>query len=344
MRPPSRAMCATRAATRSTSRSSTRSRAARADAAHFLADVAGVPVHLMNIVAHGHRVAAPARLARAKAAASCTRCCAPRSSGCRGSRSWTRSRSQPGKQTRSPSTRRPARSGGAVVLATGGFAANRELLAEFIPEVARGAAHRRRPERWLRHRLGPRARRGGGADVGLPGTGPRQPRYRYPARHVAALAGRNPRESRRPAFPARERRAFRAGGDRPRTAGGVALEVFDQRIHDIAMRQGPYGEAWKAGAVMTGLPTGFEDSFPELGRPLYSAWVTGALAHTQGGLAVDAQRARAAAGRQRDRRTRMPRVERQPDSPGAAATVTCRATASRSPSRSASLLAKGSRS
>ena len=100
--------------------------------------------------------------------------------------------------------------------------------------------------------------------------------------------------------------------------GGVALEVFDQRIHDTAMRQGPYREAWAAGAIMTaqsaealaamaGLPRDFsiddmksmarsgKDPLgrtrfgPPLEAPFYAAWVTGALAHTQGGLAVDAR-------------------------------------------------------
>jgi len=80
--------------------------------------------------------------------------------------------------------------------------------------------------------------------------------------------------------------------------GGVALEVFDRRIHDIAMKQGPYREAWEAGHVMvagdaaalakvSGLPGSFDTE--SLEPPLYAAWVTGALAHTQGGLAVDAR-------------------------------------------------------
>ena len=93
--------------------------------------------------------------------------------------------------------------------------------------------------------------------------------------------------------------------------GGVALEVFDQRIHDIAMRQGPYREAWAAGAIMpagsAGLPLskaieemqsiarsgkdplGRTRFGPPLEAPFFASWVTGALAHTQGGLAVDAK-------------------------------------------------------
>jgi fumarate reductase flavoprotein subunit len=102
--------------------------------------------------------------------------------------------------------------------------------------------------------------------------------------------------------------------------GGVALEIFDQRIHDLASRQGPYREACEAGHVREadtpealaqafGLPVEtFAKTFadfcrfvqeghdPEMGRkrfgpmlqtPLRAAWVTGALAHTQGGLRID---------------------------------------------------------
>ena len=103
--------------------------------------------------------------------------------------------------------------------------------------------------------------------------------------------------------------------------GGLALEVYDERIHELASRQGPYREAVAAGHVKSadspaalarafGIPEAvFERSFAEfgdsvqagadarLGRrrfgprlqpPLRAAWVTGALAHTQGGLRVDA--------------------------------------------------------
>jgi fumarate reductase flavoprotein subunit len=102
----------------------------------------------------------------------------------------------------------------------------------------------------------------------------------------------------------------------------VALEVFDRRIHDLALRQGPYREAWDAGNVLVAddpaalarlakidvysfgrtfqefmeiVRKGGGDSLgrtkfgPPLTPPLHAAWVTGALAHTQGGLAVDAQ-------------------------------------------------------
>ena len=78
--------------------------------------------------------------------------------------------------------------------------------------------------------------------------------------------------------------------------GGRALEVFDKRIHDVAIKQGPYREAWEAGEVKVvddlaelGLPSVPPEMLAKFERPLYAAWVTGALAHTQGGLAVDAR-------------------------------------------------------
>ncbi|MGE0314801.1 MAG: FAD-binding protein [Lautropia sp.] len=103
--------------------------------------------------------------------------------------------------------------------------------------------------------------------------------------------------------------------------GGVALEVFDERVHDTASAQGPYRDACAAGhvavaaspaalAAVFGLPQarfvrsverfaacardGHDPWFgrtrfgPVLEAPLRAAWVTGALAHTQGGLKVDA--------------------------------------------------------
>ena len=102
--------------------------------------------------------------------------------------------------------------------------------------------------------------------------------------------------------------------------GGVALEVFDERCHLAASRQGPYREAFTQGNVLTaatiaslavlvdispdalsaaitlferharGLtpdPLGRQRFGPPLAPPYYAAWVTGALAHTQGGLRVD---------------------------------------------------------
>jgi fumarate reductase flavoprotein subunit len=276
-----------------------------ADAAHFLADVAGVPVRLLTeIPAPGHRVprlhASPAQSGRELHAL--LRVALERMPGIEvvDKAEVVRLQSDAGfaVTTDSGIFRAPA-----VVLATGGFAANQELLAEFIPEVA-GALHLGAGPNdgcaivWGRALGAALAGMDGyqGQGHANPGTG---------TRLGMALPGLG-------AFLVnREGRRFVREGVGPSELaalvlaqpGGVALEVFDARIHAIAMRQGPYREAWEAGVVMVaadpealaekaGLRKHFVQTFkeisPQLGRPLHAAWVTGALAHTQGGLAVDA--------------------------------------------------------
>jgi fumarate reductase flavoprotein subunit len=248
-----------------------------ADAVHFLADVAGIPVHLMKITAPGHGVprmhATPAESGRelhAMLRAAVLR--------------------MPGIEVVDKSDVRDLdRNGAAVLLATGGFAGNRELLAEFIPEVA-DARHigagpnDGRAIAWGRSLGAAVAQMSGYQGQGHvnPGTGTRL------GMSLPSLGA---------ILVNRDGKRFASADVNPSALaalvlaqpGGVALEVFDQRIHDIALRGGPYREALAAGAVVQGLPAGFEErSFPELGRPMYSSWVTGALAHTQGGLAVNA--------------------------------------------------------
>ena len=98
--------------------------------------------------------------------------------------------------------------------------------------------------------------------------------------------------------------------------GGVAVELFDQRIHALAMGLSTYRAVFASGAVVAadsldGIAEAFgmpgaaleqtmahyragPDPFGrclalhELTPPFMAAWVTGALAHTQGGLRVDA--------------------------------------------------------
>ncbi len=192
-----------------------------------------------------------------------------------------------------------------VLLATGGFAANRALLEEFIPGMAPALHIGAGPNDgcaivWGRQfgaRLalmdgyqgqghvnpGTRTRLG----MALPGLG---------AFMVNVEARRFVREDVGPS----ELAALVLA-----QPGGVALEVFDQRIHEVAMRQGPYRDAWNAGRVLVAQdpatlarlasvdPEAFSRSFEAFGArlapPLYASWVTGALAHTQGGLAVDAR-------------------------------------------------------
>ncbi len=259
-----------------------------ADAVHFLADVAGLPVHLMKIAAPGHCAprmhATPAESGRELHAL--LRAALARMPGIEvvdNAEVLALER----QETFSVKTRTKTYKAGAVLLASGGFAANRELLAEFIPEVA-GARHigagpnDGRAIAWGRALGAAVAQMSGYQGQGHvnPGTGTRL------GMSLPTLGA---------ILVDRDGKRFAQGEVNPSALaalvlaqpGGVALEVFDERVHNLALRQGPYREALAAGAVIKGLPWGFEDAFPELGRPLYSSWVTGALAHTQGGLAVN---------------------------------------------------------
>lgn len=279
-----------------------------ADAAHFLADVAGVPVHLVtDIVAPGHRVhrlhASPAKSGRELHAL--LRAALKRTPGIEVVDKVETLRLQRD-DLLMVTTKAGVFRAAAVVLATGGFAANRSLLAEFIPGVADALHIGAGPNDgcaivWGRALGAAVTQMDGyqGQGHANPGTG---------TRLGMSLPGLG-------AFLVnREGRRFGDGVGPSELAalvlaqpGGVALEVFDVRIHEIAMRQGPYREAWEAGivmvasdpaslAAMAGLPERFAQTFkevspppgsPPLRRPLHAAWVTGALAHTQGGLAVD---------------------------------------------------------
>lgn len=102
-----------------------------------------------------------------------------------------------------------------------------------------------------------------------------------------------------------------------RQPGGVAWCVYDERLHQLAMTFPDYRDAHEAGAIrknfsLDGLARTFDavaryaagkeqDPFgrdfttkPKLVPPYYAVKVTGALFHTQGGLVVD-ERARVAA-------------------------------------------------
>ncbi|HEY6821493.1 MAG TPA: FAD-binding protein, partial [Burkholderiales bacterium] len=91
--------------------------------------------------------------------------------------------------------------------------------------------------------------------------------------------------------------------------GGVAWCVYDERLHQLGMTFPDYQEAFRAGAVkpapsfphlmqtlkeVEGYADGARDPFgrdftgkPKMRAPYYAVKVTGALFHTQGGLAVD---------------------------------------------------------
>jgi fumarate reductase flavoprotein subunit len=103
--------------------------------------------------------------------------------------------------------------------------------------------------------------------------------------------------------------------------GGTAVEVYDQSIHDVALRMGTYQEAVDRGAAVTASsikalaeslsisPSNLEATLDSANRaargesadplhreafakplaaPFWGVRITGALAHTQGGLLVDA--------------------------------------------------------
>lgn len=293
------------------------------DTVHFLAEKVGLPIHVMtSIVAPGHSVArlhaTPGESGRELH--KMLRDAVARSERIRVLdgvevaglvREGVAWRVQPGGQRAA-----------SVLLATGGFAANRALLEEFMPEMAAALHIGAGPNDGCAILWGRQL----GAGVALmdgyqgqghvnPGVGTRLG-MALPALG-AFMVNRQARRFIREDVGPSELASFVLA-----QPGGVALEVFDQGIHEVAMRQGPYRDAFNAGVVLVahdpaalarlakidvGEFTRTFEAFAEmahkggsdpLGRkkfglplapPLHAAWVTGALAHTQGGLAVDRQ-------------------------------------------------------
>jgi fumarate reductase flavoprotein subunit len=210
----------------------------------------------------------------------------------------------------------------AVLLASGGFASNQAMLAEFIPEMA-GAMH-----------IGAGANDGCsvmwaralGADVafmqGYQGQGHVNPGGKTRLGMALPSLGAFMVNKTGRRFVAEDIGPSELGAFVLAQPDGVALEVFDQRIHETASRQGPYREACEAGHVQEAAtpeelalrfgmdPQVFAKTFadfadfvragfdPDQGRkrfgpvlapPYRASWVTGALAHTQGGVRVDTQ-------------------------------------------------------
>jgi len=253
------------------------------EAIDFLADVCGIPVRVMTeVTAPGHSVprlhATPAAsgrelLALMRDAISKQKGITLRQEAVKGLEAFGT---------------RP------ILLATGGFAANKKLLREFIPEVADALHIGAGPNdgcaiEWARARgatvAGMDGYQGQG-HVNPPGKtrlGMALPRF-----GAILLNQKGERFVDEVKIGPSELAAVVLA-----QPGGRALEVFDKRIHDLGMQQGPYREAWEDGAVkvVNDLAELGVTAPPELlskfERPLYAAWVTGALAHTQGGLAVD---------------------------------------------------------
>jgi fumarate reductase flavoprotein subunit len=256
------------------------------DAIDFLADACGIPVRVMTeVTAPGHSVprlhATPAAsgrelLALMRSAISAQKRITLRQEAVKGLDAFGKA---------------------PILLATGGFAANKKLLREFIPEVADALHIGAGPNDGCAIEWG-RAR--GAAVAGMDG---------YQGQGHVNPPGRTRLGMALPRFGAillnqkGERFVDEAIGPSELAAvvlaqpGGRALEVFDKRIHDLAMKQGPYRDAWEAGAIvmapdyesleaLTGVHIERSTKFTP---PLFASWVTGALAHTQGGLAVDAR-------------------------------------------------------
>jgi fumarate reductase flavoprotein subunit len=250
----------------------------------FLADACGIQIHLMNIVAPGHS------FARLHA-----------TPGESGRELLGLLRGAVAEQRRIAVEQRVVKDlaefGAApILLATGGFAANQKLLREFLPHVAEAMHIGAGPNdgcaiEWGRERGAVLSQMDGYQGQGHvnPGRGTRLgmtlPRL------GAILLNREGKRFVDEAIGPSELAAVVLA-----QPGGRALEVFDERIHDVAIAQGPYREAWEAGEIKVvadlaelGLPPVASEMLAKFQRPLYAAWVTGALAHTQGGLAVDAR-------------------------------------------------------
>jgi len=296
-----------------------------ADTAHFLADVAGIPVHLMTeVVAPGHRVA---RLHATPAESGRELLALMRAALRRFPAIEVVDRVETLGLERDEGFAVATRGGtyraAAVVLATGGFAGSRELLKEFIPGVANALHSGAGPNDGCALRWG----RALGAAVammdGYQGQGHVNTNGKTRLGMALPPLGAFLCNRKGERFVNEDIGPSALAAVELAQPGGVALEVFDGRIHAIALRQGPYREAWEAGAIVTandpaslakaaGLPAeavaafvatyeqfaadtrAGKDAFGRtrfgepLRAPLHAAWVTGSLAHTQGGLAVDA--------------------------------------------------------
>ncbi len=207
-----------------------------------------------------------------------------------------------------------------VLLASGGFASNREMIARHAPEILDA----------VNIGLGPNDGWAMQAGAGLDGELLLMDSYQgqghttvdgkgrlgpgltsYGAIVVNALGHRFADESMGPS---------EFGAHVLAQPGRSAVELFDQRIHEAALQLSSYRAAWERGVVLTAATaTGLADQFGLLasaleqtmetyrasvagapdpfGRrvalrplepPFMGARVTGALAHTQGGLRVDA--------------------------------------------------------
>lgn len=206
-----------------------------------------------------------------------------------------------------------------VVLATGGFGANREMLSQYIPEVVDvpylgTATNTGEGIQWgvevgaaVDHMSGYQ-----GLGFAVPGTGTRLNPGLISAGGIMVNTS-----ARR--FEREDQGYSEWAGVLLRQPGGVAVAIWDGEIHRPIERTTTMVNSTRAGAIVTcrdisELARHFDleaetlaqtlheynravaDGRDPLGRellvhrltpPYYAAWVTGALAHTQGGLKID---------------------------------------------------------
>ncbi|MGE0314321.1 MAG: FAD-dependent oxidoreductase [Lautropia sp.] len=208
---------------------------------------------------------------------------------------------------------------GKVLLACDGFGANRRMLERYIPEMAHAEY------------IGAQGNTGDGIQWGMAlgaatdhlsghqGHGYVCAKYGTRLSPEIPLLGGIVVDAQAQRFVREDQGYSEFAGVVLAQPGGVAIEIFDQRIHDIlaptahfretveagALRRGDTAEALALAlrldptrlratidayndAVAAGVdPLGRAQLGPALGSPLYGAYITGALAHTQGGLRVD---------------------------------------------------------
>jgi fumarate reductase flavoprotein subunit len=207
-----------------------------------------------------------------------------------------------------------------VVLVTGGFGANREMLSHYIPEVVDvpylgTATNTGEGIQWGVEAGGAADHMSGyqGLGFAVPGTGTRlNPGLISAGGIMVDTAGRR--------FEREDQGYSEWAGVLLRQPGRVAVAVWDEEIHRPIERTTTMVDSTRAGAIVmcrdidevarhfkldSGTlartvteynravaagrdPLGREVLVHQLTPPFFAAWVTGALAHTQGGLRIDA--------------------------------------------------------
>ncbi|MCU4186757.1 FAD-binding protein [Acidiferrimicrobium sp. IK] len=211
---------------------------------------------------------------------------------------------------------------GAVLLATNGFGANREMVSTHIPEMARATYHGSAESRGDALRIGT----GLGADTAFldayQGHGALSTPYATLTGWATVMHGGLLVNADGLRFGDETTGYSEFGHQVVAQPGGTAVLVFDQRIHDACLVFDDFRATVDAGALRwadspAGLgeafgidPAAFSETIEEsralarsggvdrfgrsfweqpLGLPLAGVRVTGALFHTQGGLRVDGQ-------------------------------------------------------